>query len=118
MKDEMSADTFWDASQQPGFPDEMAFRIEREQQSGRTFSAEALDSMASNMRTFLYARTSGQWKKTGRGPSRMTATLTIVWDDDSDLSEGGPWWETLDEGVALDGKDRLRATEKIGRFAP
>lgn len=110
----MDPQEFLDMMSQPGAADEMAFRIDKAHPDGTsTFSMEAVDGLAENAKAFLMARTFGRWQETGKPPTSMTMRLSIDWDDDSDLEEGGPWWQVDDEGTThvIDGAMRTKAFE-------
>lgn len=110
----MESMEFLETMMRPEMGDEMTFRIDKVEDDGTTFSLEAVNGMAENMRAFTMARTFARWKASGKPPRSMTATLTFAWDDDADLEEGGPWWSLDDEGATvLDGADRVRA--KLGQ---
>lgn len=109
----MDASEFMEQMMEPGMGDDMAFRIVKAhpEEGGTTFSMEAVDGMTENLKAFVMARTLARWKATGKPPSRMTATVHIDWEDDSDPREGPPWWQVDDEGkTALDGEHRVKAT--------
>ena len=107
----MERDDFIDLMMRPEAGDQMAFRLDKENpEDGRTFSLEGVGAMTENMQAFAVARTFARWQATGKPPRRMTATVTLAWDDDVDLDEGPPWWQADDKGMTLvDGEDRIRA---------
>jgi hypothetical protein len=113
----MEREAFLEQMMRPEAGDEMAFRVEREDPSeGFTFSQEAVDATAENMKLFVMARTFARWQATGQAPQSMTVTLNVKWDDDSDLGLGGPWWELQDhQTTPLDGAHRVEAVVKGGR---
>lgn len=108
---DLNRDEILDLLTQPEAGDEMAFRIDRATpDDGLTFSAEALEALSENVRSFTAARTLARWRQTGKAPTSMTARVVIEWDDDSDLTQGTPWWQVDDKGrTAIDGADRLKA---------
>lgn len=58
--------------------DSMEFLVARkEHQEGRTFSAEALDDLATEMTLFAVSRVMRAWDATGEAPQSMTVHLSV-----------------------------------------
>lgn len=111
----MDRDQFMATMMQPEAGDEMAFRLDKDDDVPGAFSMEAVEALSEQYLAFTLARVSARWTETGRPPRSMTVNVSIDWDADGDLSKGPPWWQLDDKTpTPADGADRLDASRRIG----
>jgi hypothetical protein len=112
----MKRDEFYEAALAPDFPNEIALQVERPADGDPelTFSADALDDLAEQFKTFVTARAFGSWKATGRAPQKLRATVTLDFAPGNPAVDAGPYYNLGDDGSglhAIDGAARAKAAD-------
>lgn len=117
--DDVEADEFYKLAMQPGFADEMAFDLRHnDPDPERTFSKEGVGEVLDHVHDFVLARVMGQWARSGSAPKHVRITVSMDWNDESDLSLGAlPFWRgEQDHGglTVIDGQRRIpRGLDKL-----
>jgi hypothetical protein len=116
-KGDLDRDSFYLQAIKPEFPDEMTFVLQADGATvrpGTTFSEEGFENLFEQLKTFLTARTLGNWRGTGEAPIEMTVDLRVEFKSRSieELKNGyGPWYHVVDPGgTPLEGSIRREET--------
>lgn len=96
----VTEEQFVDHVIEPDGPDEMAFILRgQDPDPERGFSKEGVERIGANIEQFMLARTYAHYKRTGKMPKNLRATVSIDWigPEDEWLEQGPRPWFALND---------------------